>query len=159
MSLGSLTVATVCGKTFAFVGAERTSTIFVFDITDPQKPVLHSHISAAGNTNMAPAAAYALDPEPRPNVNLGQIDPEMMSFDAKRHLLIVSGAFSGTLGVYKVDGLPTCGKPPEGCECIGRERTLELLRTVPTKHSIETFGEGFGSQHVCSCTCLRLPCV
>jgi len=56
--------------------------------------VLHSHISAAGNTNMAPAAAYALDPEPRPNVNLGQIDPEMMSFDAKRHLLIVSGAFS-----------------------------------------------------------------
>ena len=38
-----------------------------------------------------------------------QIDPEMMSFDKERNLLIVSGAVSGTLGVYKVEGLPTCG--------------------------------------------------
>ena len=29
----SMTIATVCSKTFLFVGAERTSTIFVFDIT------------------------------------------------------------------------------------------------------------------------------
>ena len=39
-----------------------------------------------------------------------QIDPEMMSFDKDRKLLIVSGAVSGTLGVYEVGGLPTC--PP-----------------------------------------------
>lgn len=97
LEVESLTLATVCGKTYAFVGAERTSTIFVFDITDPRNPTLHSHISAAGNTDMTPAVAFALDPEPRPNVNLGQIDPEMMSFDAERKLLIVSGAVSVTL--------------------------------------------------------------
>ena len=34
----------------------------------------------------------------------------MMSFDQDRKLLIVSGAVSGTLGVYEVGGLPTC--PP-----------------------------------------------
>ena len=34
----------------------------------------------------------------------------MMSFDKDRKLLIVSGAVSGTLGVYEVGGLPTC--PP-----------------------------------------------
>ena len=53
---------------------------------------MHSHISAAGNIDMKPEDAFAMDPEPRPNVNLGQVDPEMMSFDAKRRLLIVSGA-------------------------------------------------------------------
>lgn len=103
-----MTLATVCGKTFMFLGAERTSTIFIFDITDPTSPVLHSHISAAGNTDMAPSEAFAITPEPRPNFNQGQVDPEMMSFDVKRRLLIVSGAFSGTLGVYKVTGLPEC---------------------------------------------------
>ena len=29
----SLDIATVCGQTFLFLGSERTSTIFVFDIT------------------------------------------------------------------------------------------------------------------------------
>lgn len=32
----------------------------------------------------------------------------MMSFDKDRNLLIVSGAVTGTLGVYEVHGLPTC---------------------------------------------------
>ena len=39
-----------------------------------------------------------------------QIDPEMMTFDKDRKVLIVSGAVSGTLGVYEVGGLPPC--PP-----------------------------------------------
>ena len=99
LEVESLTLAHVCGKTYAFVGAERTSTIFVFDITDPKNPTLQSHISAAGNTDMAPDAAYAINPEPRPNVNLGQIDPEMMSFDKERKLLIVSGAVSVTVSI------------------------------------------------------------
>lgn len=33
LEVESLTIATVCGQTFLFVGAERTSTIFVFDIS------------------------------------------------------------------------------------------------------------------------------
>jgi hypothetical protein len=45
----SLTLVTRCGKTFLFVGAERTSTIFIFDITDPKNVKLESHISIAGN--------------------------------------------------------------------------------------------------------------
>ena len=35
----------------------------------------------------------------------------MMSFDADWHLLIVSAAVTGTLGIYQVTGLPTCEKP------------------------------------------------
>lgn len=119
----SLTLASVCGKTFIFVGGERTSTIFVFDITDPKKPSLESHISAAGKVDKKPIdifnglksgnnGATIHDT----NNELGQIDPEMMSYDAKRQLLIVSGAVSGTLGVYKVEGLPTCGGSCGSCE-------------------------------------------
>ena len=111
LEVEALTIATVCDQTFLFVGAERTSTIFVFDITDPRDPKLESYINAAGNFDVEPADIYGLPTEPRPNAGLGQIDPEMMSFDAERHLLIVSGAVSGTLGVYQVTGLPTC-KPP-----------------------------------------------
>ena len=36
----------------------------------------------------------------------------MMSFDKDRKVLIVSGAVSGTLGVYEVGGLPTCPPAP-----------------------------------------------
>jgi hypothetical protein len=104
----SLTLVTRCGKTFLFVGAERTSTIFIFDITDPKSVKLESHISIAGNTSQAPTTSYNINPEPRPNVALGILDPEMMSYDSVRDLLMVTGAFSGTLGVYRVKGLPTC---------------------------------------------------
>jgi hypothetical protein len=104
----SLTLVTRCGKTFLFVGAERTSTIFIFDITDPKSVKLESHISIAGNTSQAPTTSYNINPEPRPNVALGILDPEMMSYDSVRDLLMVTVAFSGTLGVYRVKGLPTC---------------------------------------------------
>ena len=62
----------------------------------------------AGNTTIAPETAFAVSPEPRPNLALGQLDPEMLTFDKERQLLVVSGSFSGTLGLYKVKGLPTC---------------------------------------------------
>ena len=106
LEVESLTLVTKCDKTFLFVGAERTSTIFVFDITDPTKVNLESHISVAGTTSVTPEVSYAKDD--RPNRDLGMIDPEMMSFDATRDLLIVSGAYSGSVGVFKVNGLPKC---------------------------------------------------
>ena len=107
LEVESLTLVTKCEKTFLFVGAERTSTIFVFDITDPTKVKMESHISVAGKTSVTPETSYAKDD--RPNADLGIIDPEMMSFDATRNLLIVSGAYSGSLGVFQVKGLPECG--------------------------------------------------
>jgi len=113
----SLTIASVCGKTYLFVGGERTSTIFVFDITDPKKPSLESHTSAAGDVTKKPIDVFNSLGEKHDTKNeLGQIDPEMMSYDEKRHLLIVSGAVSGTLGIYKVEGLPTCGGSCGPCE-------------------------------------------
>jgi hypothetical protein len=108
METESLTLVTRCGKTFLFVGAERTSIVYIFDITDPKKVVLESHTLIAGNTSMSPTTAYNMNPEPRPHASLGVIDPEMMSYDSARDLLIATGAFSGTLGVYRVKGLPTC---------------------------------------------------
>ena len=84
----SLTLVTRCGKTFLFVGAERTSTIFIFDITDPKNVKLESHISIAGNTSQAPSTSYNINPEPRPNVALGILDPEMMSYDSERESVV-----------------------------------------------------------------------
>ena len=108
METESLALVTRCGKTFLFVGCERTSIVYIFDITDPKSVKLESHISIAGNTSQAPTTSYNINPEPRPNVALGILDPEMMSYDSVRDLLMVTGAFSGTLGVYRVKGLPTC---------------------------------------------------
>lgn len=41
---------------------------------DPEHPVLHSHVSAAGNTEMAPEDAFDL-PDARPNKDIGQVCP------------------------------------------------------------------------------------
>ena len=44
LEVESLTIASVCDKHYLFVGAERTSTIFVFDITvkGPHARIVHT---------------------------------------------------------------------------------------------------------------------
>ena len=68
-----------------FVGAERTSTIFIFDITNPDKVSMESHISAAGDLDLTPEDAWKNSSLPKSA--LGQIDPEHMSYDEKRGML------------------------------------------------------------------------
>lgn len=98
-----MTIATVCSRTYLFLGAERTSTIFVFDITDPLKPVLQSHISAAGNTDMTPQEAFDMFPEPRPNVNMGQV----------RHCIVsLSRAFEAGKRIVSNCGSSDCAARP-----------------------------------------------
>ena len=34
---------------------------------------------------------------------------------------------------------------PVGCECLGKDRVLALLETVPSKHDVASFGDTYGS--------------
>lgn len=108
METESLALVTRCGKTFLFVGAERTSIVYIFDITDPRNVKLESHMSIGGDTAVNPNISYHMNPEPRPHKHLGVIDPEMLSYDHARDLIIATGAFSGSMAIYQVKGLPTC---------------------------------------------------
>ena len=46
---------------------------FCDNTQDPKNAKLESHISAAGSLDKKPEDAFAVDPEPRPNTDLGQV--------------------------------------------------------------------------------------
>ncbi|KAJ1490231.1 hypothetical protein T484DRAFT_3368508 [Baffinella frigidus] len=104
----SLALGHQCGQTMAFVGCERTSQIFVYDISDPTNVVFQSAIDVIGDTKASPLANYdAMDPtkkEDRTMAHLGTWDPEAISYDQEHNLLVVSGSVSGTVAVFEVSG-------------------------------------------------------
>ncbi len=50
----ALTIGTLYGKTYAFVGMERQNGILMFDISNPFAPVFKDYINTAGNALVAP---------------------------------------------------------------------------------------------------------
>lgn len=99
----SVAIGSVCGKTVAFIGNERTATIFAFDVTNPNAVKLESHISVAGNPMLSAKDAFLAGGE-----MLGDWDPEGMTFDPETKTLVVGGAISGTVSVFQTFGWPTC---------------------------------------------------
>ena len=61
----------------------------------------------------------------------------MMSFDKDRKLLIVSGAVSGTLGVYEVGGLTTC--PPAPTPAPANNTNTTALSSAPKLPAASAF--------------------
>ena len=79
------------GKTFAFVGLERTSAVLVYDITDPQAP---RFLQLLRNTT---------------DLANGDISPEGMKFvpaaqsPTGKALLLVGYEVSGSMAVFQVE--------------------------------------------------------
>ena len=55
---------------------------FCDNTQDPKNAKLESHISAAGSLDKKPEDAFAVDPEPRPNTDLGQVSKDCDAPDA-----------------------------------------------------------------------------
>jgi 2',3'-cyclic-nucleotide 2'-phosphodiesterase / 3'-nucleotidase / 5'-nucleotidase len=93
----AVTVGTVRGKNYAFVGNERTSNIMVYDLTVPDAPVytgmfFNRNYSVATNT----AEAGDLGPE-------GMIFVREQDSPTGKPLLIVANEISGTTTVWQID--------------------------------------------------------
>ena len=91
----SLSLMTVDGKTYAFIGFERTSAIVVFDITDPTAPIF---VEAAKNnpTNIGVESLFKEGKQ-------GDLDPEGLFASAKLGKLFVSGSVSNTVSSYDIE--------------------------------------------------------
>ena len=94
----ALAVGEVNGRTYAFVGLERTGGIMIYDITDPHGVVCHDYVI---NRNF--------DANPSKDLhNAGDLAPEGMTFVAANRsptgkaLLIVGHEVSGSTAVYQL---------------------------------------------------------
>ena len=86
------TIGVIDGYTYAFIGLERMSGIFVYDVSDPTAPIF---VDYASNWN--------------PADNTGDTSPEGFKFVSAEEsptgspLLIVANEFSGTVSVWAVN--------------------------------------------------------
>ena len=88
-----LTLGKVLGRTYAFIGLERTGGIMVFDVTNPFAPSFVRYVN--NHTIGGP-------------ITLGDVSPEGMLFvkadesPTSKALLIVSHEISGTITIYEI---------------------------------------------------------
>lgn len=86
-----LVLADIWGRTFAFIGLERTGGVMVYDVTNPTSPVYQDYI----NTRSLNTVGGDLAPE-------GLIYlPANSSPDGKPYIL-VANEISGTIGVFEI---------------------------------------------------------
>lgn len=90
------------GRTFAFIGLERTGGIMVYDITNPLAPVF------AGYTNNRNFAVDAQLEDDSTNPAVGDLGPEGLDFIPRsqspngKDLLVVGNEISGTTTIYEI---------------------------------------------------------
>ena len=88
-----LAIGEIAGKTFAFIGLERTSGIMVYDITVPAESEFVQYINpldaeTGDAANIAPEGLVFIDPEDSPN---------------GEPLLAVANEISGTTSIFQID--------------------------------------------------------
>eukprot|EP00210_Caulerpa_lentillifera_P002318 g2224.t1 len=96
----ALAVGYLNNRRIVIISVERGGVLFVYDVTDPMKPIWQSAVHPGGR-NKTWAELYN-------NKELIDIDPEGMVFVSAEDspidepLLLVSGAISGTVSVYAI---------------------------------------------------------
>lgn len=98
-----LTIGTLDGKTFLFLGLERMGGILVYDITDPTAPVMQDYLNTredwvTEDTESVLASAGDLGPE-------GLVFIPASDSPNGKALLVVGYEVSGTTAVYEVEAL------------------------------------------------------
>lgn len=91
----SLSIMQKGGRTYAFIGFERSSTIVVFDITEPAAPTF---VDAVRNhpINVATDQLFAEGRQ-------GDLDPEGLFASSALTKLFVAGSVSNTVSTYNIE--------------------------------------------------------
>jgi len=99
----ALTLATISGETYAYIGLEKQGGFFVYNITDPQNPYMVEY-----NNDIDYTATIPYDKEDEVHVAPAGIDdmaPEgsvTFTQDAKNYY-VVANEVSGTVSIYELD--------------------------------------------------------
>jgi 2',3'-cyclic-nucleotide 2'-phosphodiesterase/3'-nucleotidase/5'-nucleotidase len=92
----AVTVATINGKTLAFIGLERIGGIMVYDVTDPTAPIFETYENNRDFSFDADSSAA------------GDLGPEGLlyipvSAGLGNHLLVSANEISGTVSIFSID--------------------------------------------------------
>jgi len=99
----ALTIGTIDGVTYAFVGMERQGTIAVYDVTDPRRPALHGYFSNRSFVDENGAFLNADDSRS------GDLGPESIAFIPAADspigvdAIAVANEVSGTVTLWRID--------------------------------------------------------
>lgn len=98
-----LTVASIHGKTYVFVGLERMGGVLVYDISNPQAPVFTDYLNTREDwTTEDPSSVLSA---------VGDLGPEGLAFISADNsptgepLLMVGNEVSGTTSLYTIKGI------------------------------------------------------
>eukprot|EP00892_Ulva_mutabilis_P008435 jgi/Ulvmu1/5964/UM026_0087.1 len=129
----AVTFAEIGGRPVLFVANERPSTVFLYDISDPTKPVYQDSVYGGPvDSDMTFHQLY----EAR---MLGDVDPESLAVikaadsPTGNDLLIIAGSFSGTVSVYEITAEPEPEMEPTSefpCEAAPTATVLSVARAL-----------------------------
>jgi hypothetical protein len=89
------------GTPLLFVACERTSTVLIYDVSNPYMPVFQS-LTPLGGSDAVPSGLG--DGQSNPAPEIGVHDPESMYVDGHAGKFIASGSVSGVLAIYDIVG-------------------------------------------------------
>ena len=102
-----VTIGSIAGRVYAFVGLERMSGIVVVDVTNPRRPVFQQYVDARDFTQ-DPAAVGGADQDKYVNCAAGDLGPEGLLFIPARQsptgeaLLAVAFETSGSMRLFRI---------------------------------------------------------
>lgn len=107
----AITIGTIAGRTYAFVGLERVGGLFAFDVSDPAAPSYELYVNSR-DFNFATNTPAAGDLGPEGVIFI----PAAISPNG-RNLVVAANEISGTLSVWAVD--PVCDTPGDlNADCL-----------------------------------------
>ena len=98
----AVTIGTIGGRTYAFIGLERIGGIMVYDVTDPTSPVFVDYVNNRD---------FTVDPATRrgrgPGSRRRDLHRRASDSPTRQPLLVVANEISGTVTTY---GIEVCGR-------------------------------------------------
>ncbi len=130
-----LTVGTVAGHTYAFVGLERVGGVAMVDISDPATPEIVNYLntsnpSATGGPNFVDATTLETG-------LAGDVSPEGLAFirasdsPTGRPMVVVSHELSGTTAMYEVGVTATTPTRPTAVSVEPGNKSIRVTWTPP----------------------------
>ncbi len=131
----AIEIGAAYGRTFAFVGLERTGGVMVYDVTDPRSPSFVEYLNTSDFSGNYKAG------------NAGDVAPEGILFvpagdsPTGRPLVIVSFELSGTTSIFELNGPPTVSAAAD--VSVSEAAGSQAINVTLSEDSTETVTVGY----------------
>ena len=133
----NVTVGTVNGKIYAFIGLERIGGIMVYDVTDPEKAQYSNYVNSRDFSEDPAKLGEGIESMK------GDVAPEGLAFvsasdsPSKTPILLSAFEVSGTVAAYAVGELPKAQTAPAVKKSVMSFRALKAASVKQTTTSVK----------------------